>query len=139
MKRRSGGIRIASVLSPRSKPVDPYLAKLVRGAFTDESRHVAFGAGVVRELLADDPVRRSRVAALCGESRMAMGEVFRYYVAKFVGLFDAVAKRHGEYFAGAEFAPGRLISATPYAEQVATIHASIDAEHARLLARAGLD
>ena len=30
------------------KPVDPYLARLVRGAFIDETRHVAFGAGVVR-------------------------------------------------------------------------------------------
>jgi len=42
-------------------------------------------------------------------------------------------------FAGAQLAPGRLIADTPYEEQVALIHASIDKEHARLIARAGLD
>lgn len=121
------------------QPVDPYLADLVRGAFADETRHVAFGAAVVQNLLAGDPERRARVAKLCAEARMLMNEVFRYYVRKFVGLFDAVARRHGELFAGAEFAPGRLISETPYEEQVRVIHASIDVEHAKLIARAGLD
>jgi hypothetical protein len=120
------------------KPVDPYLAKLIRGAFTDETRHVAFGAALVQSLLADDPARHARVVTLCREARQAMGEVFSFYVRKFVSLFDAVAKRHGDLFADAEFAPGRLIGQTPYEEQVATIHASIDREHARLLARAGL-
>jgi hypothetical protein len=121
------------------KPLDPYLARLVRSAFTDETRHVAFGAGVVRALLRDDPARRAKAAALCADARIAMGEVFSHYIREFVGLFDAVARLHPERFADAEFAPGRLIAQTPYEEQVALIHASIDREHARLIARAGLD
>ncbi len=121
------------------KPLDPYLARLVRAAFTDETRHVAFGAGVVRALLQDDPARRAKAAALCADARVAMGEVFSFYVREFVGMFDAVARLHPELFAGAELAPGRLIAETPYEEQVALIHASIDKEHARLIARAGLD
>jgi hypothetical protein len=121
------------------KPLDPYLARLVRAAFTDETRHVAFGAGVVRALLRDDPARRAKAAALCAEARLAMGEVFSHYIGEFVGLFDAVARLHPERFADAEFAPGRLIAETPYEEQVALIQASIDREHARLIARAGLD
>ena len=120
-------------------PVDPLLAQLIHGAFADETRHVAFGAGIVRALLADDPARRAQVARLCAEARAAMSEVFRYYVRKFVRLFDAVARRHRDVFAGAELAPGRLIAETPYEEQVAAIHHSIDTHHARLLARAGLD
>jgi len=121
------------------KPVDPYLARLVRGAFIDETRHVAFGADVVRTLLLDDPARRAKAAALCAEARLAMREVFSFYVREFVSLFDSVARLHPEVFADAELAPGRLITATPYEEQVAMIHASIDKEHARLIARAGLD
>jgi hypothetical protein len=120
------------------RPVDPYLASMVRGAFADETRHVAFGAAIVRSILEDDPARRAKVSALCADARAALGEVFRYYVRTFVGLFDAVAKRHKETFAAAEMAPGKRIAETPYEEQVAMIHQSIDAEHARLLARAGL-
>lgn len=120
------------------QPVDRYLASLVRGAFVDESRHCAFGAAVVRRLLDEDPARRARVQTLCDEAQAIMGEVFRYYVKKFVGLFDAVARRHPALFAGAECAPGRLIVETPYQEQVAMIHRSIVEEHARLMARAGL-
>jgi hypothetical protein len=59
-------------------------------------------------------------------------------VRKFVGLFDAVARRHGALFANAEFEPGRRLADTPYEEQIACIRHSIDTEHARLLARAGL-
>jgi hypothetical protein len=118
--------------------VDPYLARLIRGAFTDETRHVAFGAAIVQALLAGDPGHRNRVVTLCAEARLAMREVFDFYVRKFVSLFDAVARRHRDVFADAEFAPGRRIADTPYQEQVATIHASIDREHTRLLQRAGL-
>jgi hypothetical protein len=121
------------------QPVDPYLAKLIRSAFTDETRHVTFGAGLVQALLEGDPARRAKVAALCAEARLAMREVFDFYIRKFVSLFDAVARRHRDVFAGAEFAPGRRIADTPYEDQVTAIHASIDREHARLLARAGLD
>jgi hypothetical protein len=59
-------------------------------------------------------------------------------VRAFVSIFDAVARRTPEIFAGAEFAPGRLIANTPYEEQVAMIHASIDTEHDKLMVRAGL-
>lgn len=120
------------------RPIDPYLARLVRSAFVDETRHVAFGAHLVKELLADDPAEKARVTRLCGEARQALREVFQYYVRVFVGLFDAVARRHRELFAGAEMSPGKLISETPYAEQVALIHHSIDSEHTRLLGAAGL-
>lgn len=120
------------------KPVDPFLARLVRAAFIDETRHVAFGAGLVRALLRDDPARRARAAALCAEARLAMGEVFEFYVREFVGLFDAVARLHPDLFAGAELAPGHRIADTPYEEQVGMIQASIEKEHARLVARAGL-
>jgi hypothetical protein len=119
-------------------PIDPYLAQLVRHAYADETRHVAFGAVLVRRLLDDDPAEKTRVVRVCREARAALSESFDYYVKKFVGLFDAVAKRHGELFAGAELAPGRLIAETPYEEQVATIRHSIDVEHGRLLTRAGL-
>lgn len=120
------------------RPIDPYLADLIHGAFCDETRHVSLGAHLVDELLRDDPARRGRVAALCAEARQAMSEVFRYYVRTFVRLFDAVARRHTELFAAAEFAPGRRIADTPYEDQVAMIHQSIDQEHTRLLGRAGL-
>ena len=121
------------------QPIDPYLARLVRGAFTDETRHVAFGASLTRTLLSGDPGRRAQVSRLCTEARTAMNEVFRYYIRKFVGIFDAVARRHRDYFADAELVPGRLIAETPYEEQVAIIQASIDKEHQSLIARAGLD
>ncbi len=121
------------------KPLDPYLARLIRAAFTDETRHVAFGAAQVRTLLHDDWGRRTRAAALCADARLAMREVFDHYIREFVGLFDAVARLHPERFAGVEFAPGRLIADTPYQEQVAAIQASIEKEHARLIARAGLE
>ncbi len=121
------------------KPLDPYLSNLVHSAFTDETRHVAFGALTVRTLLAGDPGRRARAAALCAEAGRAMGEVFDHYIREFVGLFDAVATMHPELFAGAEFAPGRLIAETPYEEQVALIRASIEKEHARLITRAALN
>lgn len=120
------------------RPVDPFLAKLVRSAFNDETRHTALGAAMVRSLVRDDPVMRARAARLCAEARGLLAEVFRYYVRKFVGLFDAVARRQPEIFVGAEVAPGRRIVDTPYEEQIAMIHASIDAEHGRLLACAGL-
>jgi hypothetical protein len=120
------------------RPIDPYLARLVRHAYADETRHVAFGAQLVRRMLADDPAERARVTHVCRDARVALAESFDYYVKKFVGLFDAVAKRHRDLFAGAELAPGLLIAETPYAEQVARIHHSIDVEHGRLLARAGL-
>lgn len=118
--------------------VDPYLAKLVRSAFDDETRHTAFGAATVRALLEHDPVTRSRVMRMCREARALLAEVFRYYVRTFVGIFDAVARRMPEIFAGAELAPGQLIANTPYEEQVAMIHASIDTEHDKLMVRAGL-
>lgn len=121
------------------KPIDPYLAQLVRSAFTDETRHVAFGAATARNLLEADTGRREKAKVLCREARLAMAEVFEHYIREFVGLFDAVAKGHPGLFAGAEFAPGRLIAETPYEEQVAMIHASINTEHARLMSRAGLD
>ncbi len=121
------------------QPLDPYLAKLVRGAFTDETRHVAFGAALTRTLLAGDPGRRARVSTLCAEARTAMNGVFKYYIRKFVGIFDAVARRYPEYFAGAELATGKRIAETPYEDQVAMIQASIDTEHRSLIARAGLD
>ncbi|HEV8584411.1 MAG TPA: hypothetical protein VGT02_05525 [Methylomirabilota bacterium] len=120
-------------------PLDPYLARLVRAAFTDETRHVAFGADLVRRLLAEDPGRRAKVATLCRDAERAMGEIFSVYIREFVGLFDAVARLHPTLFAGAELAPGRLIAETPYEDQVAAIEASIRREHARLIARAGLD
>jgi hypothetical protein len=59
-------------------------------------------------------------------------------VRKFVGLFDAVARRHRALFADAVFQPGRRLADTPYDEQIACIRHSIDSEHGRLLGRAGL-
>jgi hypothetical protein len=118
-------------------PVDPYLARLIASAFADETRHVAFGAALVKQGLADDGVR-ARVQRLTDDARQVMSEVFGYYVRKFVGLFDAVARRHRTLFAGAVFEPGRLLADTPYEEQIAAIKHTIDSEHGRLLARAGL-
>ncbi len=67
-----------------------------------------------------------------------MREVFDHYIHEFVGLFDAVAQMHPELFADAECAPGKRIADTPYEEQVELIRASVESEHARLIARAGL-
>jgi hypothetical protein len=120
------------------QPVDPFLASLVRSAFADESRHVGYGASLVRQALARDEARRESVRALCREATLAMAEVFDYYVRSFVSIFDAVAKRHGHLFRGAEFAPGRPFATTPYEEQVRTIQNSMKSEHAKLLERAGL-
>jgi len=120
------------------KPIDPYLAQLVRSAFIDETRHVALGTRTVRALLKDDSGRRAKAAALCTEASRAMGEVFDHYISEFVGLFDAVARMNPALFAGAEFAPGRLIAETPYKDQVTLIRASIEKAHSRSIARAGL-
>ena len=121
------------------RPIDPYLARLVRSAFVDETRHVLYGARLVKSLLADDPVQRTRAARLCAEARLALREVFQYYVRLFVRMFDTVAKLHKELFAGVEMAPGKLIATTPYAEQIAIIHHSSDVEHSRMITEAGLD
>jgi hypothetical protein len=120
------------------QPADPYLTRLIGGAFVDETRHVALGALTVRQALERDAGARARAQALVLEGRQIMGEVFDYYIRKFVGLFDAVARRHRALFAGAEFEPGRLVSETPYADQVNAIRFRIDEEHGRLLGRAGL-
>jgi len=120
------------------QPADPYLTRLVASAFADETRHVALGAATVRGFLDGDPGARARCQRLADEGRLLMGEVFDYYVRKFVGLFDAVARRHQALFAGACFEPGRLVAETPYEEQVRSIRARIDGEHVRLLRRAGL-
>ena len=119
-------------------PVDPYLARLIASAFADETRHVAFGAALVKDALDADAATRARVQRLTDDARRVMGEVFTYYVRKFVGLFDAVARRHRALFAGADFQPGRRLADTPDQEQIACIRHSIDTEHARLLGRAGL-
>lgn len=121
------------------EPVDPYLAYLIRTAFADESRHVAYGASIVRSLLQDDPARKTKVNAICREATVLMGEVFDYYVRKFVKLFDSVAREHREIFADTEFAPGRLISETSYEEQIHTIQKNIEEQHTDLLLRAGLE
>jgi hypothetical protein len=120
------------------KPLDPYLASLVRSAFADESRHVGLGAHLVKRMLARDQARRRAVVALCREATCAMAEVFDYYVRTFVSLFDAVARRHGELFGDAEFMPGKRIASTSYEEQVRAIQAAMKVEHAKILARAGL-
>lgn len=120
------------------QPVDPYLAALVNSAFIDESRHVAYGAYIVNQLLQGDSARQAKVRKLCQEASLAMGEIFTYYIHKFVKLFDSVARLHQDLFATAEFAPGRLIATTPYQEQIAVIQASITQQHTELLARAGL-
>jgi Methane/Phenol/Toluene Hydroxylase len=120
------------------QPIDPFMGSLVRSAFADESRHVGFGAALVKDALAKDDARRAATNALCLEATQAMTEVFDYYVRTFVSLFDAVAKRHGDLFQGAEFAPGKAIATTPYEEQVRTIQDSMQHEHGKLLARAGL-
>jgi hypothetical protein len=120
------------------KAIDPYLSQLVRSAFVDETRHVAFGAHTVRSLLEADPARRASASRLCAQASTAMGEVFDHYIQEFVGLFDAVSRMHPELFAGAECAPGLLIAETPYEEQARLIRATVDREHARLIARAGL-
>ena len=121
------------------QPIDPYLARLVRAAFVDETRHVHFGAALLQTLLQQDPGQRSRIAAQCRQARIALREVFDYYVRVFVGLFDAVARRHCDLFADAKLSPGRRIADTPYADQVAHILHCIDTEHRQLLAQAGLD
>ncbi len=120
------------------KPVDPYLSHLIHSAFADESRHVIYGANIVKSLLRADAGRKARVDALCRQATLLMGEVFEYYIRKFVKLFDCVAREHGDSFADAEFAPGRLISKTPYEEQIRIIHESIVKQHSALLQRAGL-
>lgn len=119
-------------------PIDPFLASLVHSAFADESRHVGYGAGLVKAHLERDAAKKAAVSALCREATQAMAEVFDYYVRTFVSLFDAVARRHGDLFGGAEFSPGRTIASTPYAEQVRGIQSAMAQEHAKLLARAGL-
>lgn len=121
------------------QPVDPYLAALVKSAFVDEARHVAYGAYLVKELLKGDEARKLKVTQLVAEASGLMSEVFAYYIRKFVKLFDTVAHLHRELFADAEFAPGHLIVNTPYQQQVEMIHASIDKQHALLLARAGVN
>jgi hypothetical protein len=120
------------------QPVDPYLTRLIGSAFADETRHVALGAATVRAFLDRDPSARARCQRLVREGRQIMAEVFGYYIRKFVGLFDAVARRHQALFAGAEFEPGRRVSDTPYADQVNAILLRIDEEHRCLLRRAGL-
>jgi hypothetical protein len=119
--------------------VDPFLTNLIRSAFADESRHVGYGIQLINDRLADDPAKKSAVRQLCQEASAAMAEVFDYYIRSFVSLFDAVAKRHGDLFQGAEFAPGKSIVATPYEEQVRSIQSTIRFEHSKLLARAGLN
>lgn len=121
------------------EPVDPYLSGLVRTAFADESRHVGTGIDMVRKYSSSNGVTPPELTALCRDATMLMNEVFDYYVLKFVKLFDSVARRHKELFANAEFAPGRLISQTPYKEQVVAIRDSIHTQHSRILTRAGLN
>ena len=118
--------------------IDPYLSSLIRSAFADESRHVSYGARIVKEMLDGHHGHRARVSALCRDATLLMNEVFEYYVRKFVKLFDSVARLHKALFADAEFEKGRLIAETPYTEQIAAIHHSINSQHRQILTRAGL-
>jgi hypothetical protein len=119
-------------------PVDPYLSELVRTAFVDETRHVNFGIYMVKKYSTCNGAHQAGLTALCRDATMLMSEVFDYYVHKFVKLFDSVARIHKDLFAAAEFAPGRLISETPYKDQIKAIHESINTQHDRILTRAGL-
>lgn len=118
--------------------VDPYLTRMIQNAFADESRHVMYGAQLVNKLLKGDTARKARVQKMTREMTQLMNQVFKYYVRKFVKLFDAVSRRHKDLFADSEFAPGRKICETPYEEQIATIHHSIKTQHDKILTRAGL-
>ncbi len=120
------------------KPVDPYLSKLIRSAFVDETRHVNVGIYIANLHAPKSGSGRAGLIRLCHDASLLMNEVFEYYVKKFVKLFDSVSKLHKDLFADAEFVPGRLIAETPYKDQISTIHESIDKQHARILARAGL-
>ena len=121
-------------------PVDPYLARLDRAARSPTRRATSPSARPWSSTRsADDPGGAPRVQRLTRRRARADGRGFAYYVRKFVGLFDAVARRHRTLFAGAEFEPGRRLADTPYEEQVAASARSIETEHARLLGRAGLD
>ena len=119
-------------------PVDPYLSELVRTAFVDETRHVNFGVYMTKKYSSGNGAHRANLVSLCRDATLLMNEVFDYYVRKFVKLFDSVARIHKDLFADTEFAPGRLISETPYKDQIKTIHHSIDTQHDLILTRAGL-
>ena len=114
------------------QPIDPYLARLVRAAFCRRDAPRSLRSRAAADPAAKDPGQRSRIAAQCRQARTALREVFDYYVRVFVGLFDAVARRHCDLFADAELSPGRRIADTPYADQVAHILHCIDTEHSQL-------
>ena len=86
------------------KPVDPFLASLIRAAGEDDRQHVCQAAEAVRSLIADDPARRMQLATHCQEARASLAEAFRYYARKLVGLFAAVQRNYPERYAGVEIA-----------------------------------
>jgi len=80
------------------QPFDPYLADIIRSVEDDEGHHVELAAQIVRIALADDPVRRGPIRALCAEGYARLQPVFRYYIRRFVELFGVVARQQAKQF-----------------------------------------
>ena len=121
------------------KPVNPYLARLIASAFSDETRHVAFGAALVGAALDDNRAARARVQRLTDDARRVMGKSS----TTTSGSSSACSTR-------SRAATGRC-SRTPSWNRAGgsrtrltrnrspVIRHRINTEHAKLMGRAGLD
>lgn len=120
-------------------PFDPGLVDVIRGAFRDECRHVGFGERAIAHRLARDPAARARVQRVATDLGRKMRDVFRDFLAAFVGFYDLAVQEHPERCRDVEIVPGRRLIDTPADEQVRWLESRIEQVHRERLARLGLE
>ncbi len=121
------------------RPFDPGLVAIIEGAFKDECRHVGFGEKLIAHRLERDPGLRARVQRRVDELSLKMRDVFREFLASFVGFYDLAIQEHPERCAAVEIIPGRRLAQTSADEQVRWLEHEIRKGHQKRLGRIGLD
>lgn len=120
------------------RPFDPGLVRVIEGAFKDECRHTAFGEKWLAARVESDPGIRPRLERRVGELALKMKDVFREFLAAFVGFYDVAIQDYPERCADVEILPGRPLARTSADEQVRWLESAIAEGHRRRLGRMGL-
>jgi hypothetical protein len=111
-----GALAPAAELSERKwRPLDPAAAEIDRGAGIDEIRHLAVGAAIAKEYLAEHPEDRDRVLDMI-QRGMRMWAVLPVHemVHRRELLFQEGLARHADVVGDYEVWPGRrLVDTTP--------------------------
>ncbi|MBI3722617.1 ferritin-like domain-containing protein [bacterium] len=121
------------------RPFDPALVEIINGAFKDECRHVGFGEKHLAWRLSRDPLVRARVQRRIDDLSRKMRDVFKEFLAAFVGFYDLAVQEYPERCSGVEIIPGRRLLETSAEDQVRWLEHEIVLGHRKRLGRIGLE